>query len=186
MTSKHIAKLIICVLLAVVGGCGVPVKQTAPAPTSVRNAEGRQTPAPSPTPETLRRDEQKPDRSRQKATASFQGTWSVEYKNKAGGFDLLLIQEGENLHGYHSVVTQNGNKVDNADPDEDEPTIVGRVEGNIAFVDFSTVGNKDKAGKAKITLEDGKIRWEVIQPINGWNLYPAKAVLRKMSDKTIW
>jgi hypothetical protein len=186
VTSRHIARLIIYILLAVAGGCGVPVQQTAPAPTSVQRAEGGQTSAPSLTPETPRRDEQKSDGLRQKAAASFQGTWSVEYENKAGGFDLLLIQEGENLHGYHSVVTQNGNKVDDSDPDEDEPTIVGRVEGNIAFVDFSTVGNKDKAGKAKITLEDGKIRWEVIPPINGWNLYPNKAVLRKMSDKTIW
>lgn len=186
MTSKHITKLIVSVLLTVAAGCGAPVQQTVPAPASVRKAEGVQASVPSPTPETLRRDEQKPDSSRQKAIASFQGIWSVEYKNKAGGFDLLLIQEGEKLHGYHSVVTQNGNKVDNADPNEDDPTIVGTVEGTVALVDFSTVSDRGKAGKAKITLEDGKISWEVIQPISGWNLYPDKAVLRKMSDKTTW
>jgi hypothetical protein len=113
------------------------------------------------------------DVAQYKADFSMDGHWVDESTN----FTLDLYQEWKNIWGEHSVVADNGNKIDSL-----EASINGRLNGKVATVQFKS-SFSDETGVAEITYVDvNTIQWKVVSAINGENYFPAEATLTRMAQ----
>jgi len=87
-------------------------------------------------------------------------------------FTLDLNQAWKNVYGGHSVVAQNGNKIDSGDT-----SISGMVQGTVATIHFQS-SFASGVGTAQITYVDANtIQWKIITPPDGEFYLPAEGTL---------
>lgn len=111
--------------------------------------------------------------------ADFAGKWQSD-PSYYSGFILTLEQNGNQITGYHSAVSQEGNRIDASIPNEDRPTIYGRVNGNVAKVTFnSSYGNG--RGDATLLLEGSKLTWVITRDNGGEHFLPKEAPMYKVN-----
>jgi hypothetical protein len=110
------------------------------------------------------------DIAQYKADFSLDGKW----EDPTTGFTLNLNQEWKLIYGGHTVVAQNGNKIDAL-----EASISGTLKGKTADVQFKS-SFTDSVGTARITYIDVKtLQWKVLTPPTGENYFPAEATLTR-------
>jgi hypothetical protein len=111
------------------------------------------------------------------SAADFAGEWQSD-PSYYSGFVLILEQNGSQITGYHSAVSQEGNRIDTSIPDQDRPTIYGRADGNVAKVTFnSSYGNG--RGDATLLLEGSKLTWVITRDNGGVYFLPKEAPMYK-------
>jgi hypothetical protein len=127
----------------------------------------------------------KPSQRGQKAVQPplkpFQGIWSSS--TRAGTFDLLLIQTGNTIKGYHCSVTRGGRRIDCADQitngksgKKRAPTIRGKFKGRSGTVSFVSAFNQAAGGAARIQVQGRTLRWTVTRS-RGTHYLPSRATL---------
>jgi len=105
-----------------------------------------------------------------RADFSLDGNW----KDADGNFTLDLYQDWKNIYGHHSVVAQNGAKIDALDV-----SIDGSLQGKVATVQFKS-SFTDGVGTAQITYMDvNTITWKIIIPPDGEFYLPIEATLTR-------
>jgi hypothetical protein len=114
------------------------------------------------------------------AIDGFTGQWSGENvvnDQNSSTLTLDIIQKGDVINGQYCYVTQNGNRIDC--PDDDTINLHGKVKGSSSIINFdSSFGAKN--GKAKITIDDNKMKWEILIKPEGGRFYaPEKYDLTK-------
>ena len=86
------------------------------------------------------------------APSDFSGKW----EDAQLGFSLDLTQKGAQLQGSHSIVAQQGNKIDSLDS-----SIAGMVTGSVAVISFESSFTTN-SGTAEISYVDaGSLKWKV-------------------------
>jgi len=107
------------------------------------------------------------------ADFSLDGHWVDE----ATGFTLDLYQDWKQIYGQHTVVAQNGNKIDSM-----EASINGMLKGKVANVTFQS-SFTDLPGTAEITYVDVEtIQWKIISAPPGEYYLPAEATLKRTAQ----
>ena len=110
------------------------------------------------------------DVAQYKASFSLDGHWVDE----STGFTLDLFQDWKNIYGDHTVVAQDGNKIDSL-----EASINGTLNGQVATVQFQSSFTAD-TGTAQITyLDVNTIQWTIIDPPDGEYYLPQEATLTR-------
>jgi hypothetical protein len=110
------------------------------------------------------------DVAQYRADFSLDGHW----EDAANGFSLDLFQEWKNIWGQHTVVAQNGNKIDSL-----EASINGNLQGKVATIQFKSSFTSE-SGTAQITYIDvNTIVWKIITPPDGEYYLPAEATLTR-------
>ena len=110
------------------------------------------------------------DIAQYKADFSLDGKW----EDATTGFTLNLNQEWKLIYGGHTVVAQNGSKIDAL-----EDSISGTLKGKTADVQFKS-SFTDSVGTAQITYIDvNTLQWKVLTPPTGENYFPAEATLTR-------
>ena len=105
-----------------------------------------------------------------KADFSLDGFWV----DSATGFTLELYQDWKNVYGQHTVVAQNGAKIDSL-----EASINGMLSGKVATVQFQS-SFTNQPGTAEITYIDvNTIQWKIVSPPDGEYYLPAEATLTR-------
>ena len=109
---------------------------------------------------------------------NFTGDWKWEKNNTESTFNIKLTQISNSIKGQHCITALKGRKSDcSGIIDENEVTIEGVNNENIAEIRFKSNFSNDW-GKAKLTiLDNGRLKWEVIQKIDGENYFPDIAIL---------
>jgi hypothetical protein len=103
-------------------------------------------------------------------TIDFTGHW----EDSSSAFSLDLSQAGEQIAGSHTVVAQQGNKIDSLDK-----SIEGSVQGNMAVINFQS-SFATNSGAAQITfIDQNTIFWKVTNPPDGEYYLPNEATLVK-------
>jgi hypothetical protein len=96
------------------------------------------------------------------------------WEDASHNFTLDLNQSWKNVYGGHSVVAQNGNKIDSGDA-----SITGTVQGTVATIQFQS-SFASGVGTAQITYIDANtIQWKIITPPAGEFYLPAEATLTR-------
>lgn len=110
------------------------------------------------------------DVAQYRADFSLDGHW----EDAANNFSLDLYQEWKHIYGHHTVVAQDGNKIDTLDV-----SIDGNLQGEVATVQFQSSFTQD-VGVAEITYIDvNTIHWKIITPPEGEYYLPAEATLTR-------
>lgn len=114
------------------------------------------------------------------ATEAYKGQWSGEEVVDgvtASTLTLDISQKGKVLQGQYCYVTQQGNRIDC--PDKDTINLHGEVDGKSSIIYFdSSFGAKN--GSARITLDDKKMEWDLLEEPKGGGFYaPEKYILIK-------
>ncbi len=105
-----------------------------------------------------------------KADFSLDGHW----EDAVTGFSLDLTQEWKNISGGHTMVAQNGAKIDSL-----EDSIQGKINGKVADVTFKS-SFSNSTGEAEITSVDANtITWKILTPPDGEYYLPAEATLTR-------
>lgn len=103
-------------------------------------------------------------------TTSVAGLWD----DPSTFFVLELYQDGLSVYGKHSVVGQNGAKIDAPDA-----SIEGTLSGTVATVTFRS-SFTISTGTAEITYVDANtIKWKIIAPPDGEFYLPMEATLTR-------
>src|SRR5438132_12133396 len=85
----------------------------------------------------------------------FEGEW-VSHKDV--DFGIHLHQKGDQLTGYHSVVTKDGSRTDTAVDGEGPPSITGTIKGDTAMVEVHSAYS-DAVLKVRLTLQSRSQNW---------------------------
>jgi hypothetical protein len=109
------------------------------------------------------------------AVAQFKATFSLDghWVDEADNFTLDLTQEFKMIGGSHSVVAENGSKIDSLDD-----SISGMLKGkpSSAVPEFLC----RRPGQAEITYVDANtITWKITQAPEGEYYLPAEATLTR-------
>jgi hypothetical protein len=110
------------------------------------------------------------------AVAQFKATFSLDghWVDEADNFTLDLTQEFKMIGGSHSVVAENGSKIDSLDD-----SISGMLKGNTVHVQFQS-SFAAGPGQAEITYVDANtITWKITQAPEGEYYLPAEATLTR-------
>ena len=108
------------------------------------------------------------DVAQYKADFSMDGHWVDD----STGFTLDLYQDWKQIYGGHTVVAQDGDKIDSL-----EASINGMLKGKVASVTFQS-SFSDLPGTAEITYVDvNTIHWKIISAPPGEYYLPAEATL---------
>jgi hypothetical protein len=108
-----------------------------------------------------------------KADFSMDGHWVDD----STGFTLDLYQDWKQIYGEHTVVAQNGNKIDSL-----EASINGMLKDKVASVTFQS-SFTDQPGTAEITYVDvNTIQWKIISAPQGEYYLPAEATLTRTAQ----
>lgn len=108
--------------------------------------------------------------------AEYQADFSLDgyWVDSATGFTLELYQEWKNVYGQHTMVAQEGAKIDSL-----EASINGMLSGKVATVQFQS-SFTDQPGTAEITYVDvNTIQWKITTPPDGEYYLPAEATLTR-------
>lgn len=110
------------------------------------------------------------------ANPSVQADFTGQWEDPASAFSMDLSQKAGLLQGTHTVIAQNGNKIDSLDN-----SIKGSIQADKATVTFQSSFASDP-GTAQITMIDANtIFWKIITPPSGEFYLPAQATLVKKS-----
>jgi hypothetical protein len=110
------------------------------------------------------------------AAIDFTGHW----EDPSSAFSLDLSQVGEQVQGSHTVVAQQGNKIDSLDN-----SIEGNINGHLANIKFQSSFSAN-SGEAQITfIDQNTIFWKVTTPPDGEYYLPAQATLIKKAAAPI-
>lgn len=102
------------------------------------------------------------------APSDFSGKW----EDSQLGFSLDLTQKGDQLQGSHSIVAQQGNKIDSLDS-----SIAGTVTGSVAVISFKSSFTTN-SGTAELSYVDASsLKWKVTKAPDGENYFPPEATL---------
>ncbi len=113
--------------------------------------------------------------SNSKYTEVFKGIW--EWDDSHGNtFELVVFQKEDSIKGTHCAVFYNGEKIDCSY--KEEITFNGIVLNNTADVYFIS-GFSNSRGKAKLSIINNSIKWEIIQPPKEEYYLPKKAILNQ-------
>jgi hypothetical protein len=108
------------------------------------------------------------DAAQYRSNISLDGHW----EDTAANFSLDLGQDWKNIFGHHTVVAQNGSKIDSLDI-----SISGLLQGDVANVEFHS-SFTDSVGTATITyIDPNTIHWNIVKPPDGEFYLPAEATL---------
>lgn len=121
--------------------------------------------------------------------ADFSGNWMINYGCQNNGvtcdtgsgdyFELYgVTQVREQMCGYHVATGNKQRRIDEGDLEGTVPSVYGRVSGNRAIVTFVSTLTGEK-GSARVTLERGKLVWDVLTPLKAESWFPDHAVLRR-------
>ena len=105
-----------------------------------------------------------------KAGFSLDGHWEAASTN----FSLDLYQDWKNIYGHHTVVAQNGSKIDTLDV-----SINGSLQGKVATVQFKSSFTNDTGTAQIIYIDVNTIQWKIIKPPAGEYYLPAEATLTR-------
>ena len=120
---------------------------------------------------------------------NFEGHWGWirNASSNRYNFELTILQNGNKIKAYHSIVAMAGNKIDyGGNPDSgDDPSIAGKIENDIATVTFGSpfMSSADDEGIATLTfIAPDKIKWKTVKEIDGENYFPDEAILVRESS----
>jgi len=110
---------------------------------------------------------------------TFSGNWKWERNSDKGEFTISFSQKGDTVIGNYCAIAQAGERIDCFDKGEYSFRflISGSNSTRIEFKFKTAYSNT--YGKAKITLENNKLLWEIIEKPKGEFYAPLKAVLLK-------
>ena len=103
-------------------------------------------------------------------TIDFSGHW----EDVSSAFSLDLSQDGEQLQGNHTVVAQQGNKIDSLDK-----SIEGSIQGNTAVINFQSSFATNSGVAQIVFIDQNTIFWKVTNPPDGEYYLPNEATLVK-------
>jgi hypothetical protein len=116
-------------------------------------------------------------------------TWSCEgatgmYAEECaqGARDYFLLElwtEKDAVCGFHTATAPLGNRVDEGDLLDGNPTITGTVDGTSAKVTFRSAWGA--TGSATLQVEGDKLQWKILTQSEGMSWVPKMATLDKQS-----
>jgi hypothetical protein len=73
-------------------------------------------------------------------------------------FDVALVRVGDLIVGFHNAIAAWGNRIDDRTATDGPPSMVGRVRGDTATVEFVS-GYSGNHGLAQLVLRDNRLEW---------------------------
>ena len=118
-----------------------------------------------------------------KFTWSCEGATGMYAESCARGdrdyFFLELWTKRNAVCGFHTATAQLGNRVDEGDQLDGNPTITGTVDGTSATVTFRSAWGA--TGTATLQVEGDKLQWKILTQSEGMSWVPKMATLDKQS-----
>lgn len=110
---------------------------------------------------------------------TFIGNWKWERNSDKGEFNISFSQKGDSIIGNYCAIAQAGERIDCFDKGEYSFRflIPGSNSNQIEFKFRTAYSNT--FGKAKITLGNKNLLWEILEKPKGEFYAPLKAVLIK-------
>jgi hypothetical protein len=115
-----------------------------------------------------------------KCQTNFSGAWN--YSNDYLSFTLDLTQNGNLITGNHCAVADSANIIDCHNPEDDDKTISGVINGDSILVTFKSEYCL-KQGTAIIKkITANRIQWFITKEPDGLSYLPDSVVLDKYND----